>query len=100
MEFPTGYDNQGRSPDRQLLEDLRGKLADHNPVLVGTRSLGKNESPLVKDLRPGHVYEITQVDDQGRLHLRNPWNRRHPQPLSISEFKASVRPLYTTLERR
>jgi hypothetical protein len=99
LEFPSGYDNHGRSSDKRLLDELRGQLADRNPVLVGTRSLGRNDPPLVKDLRPSHAYEVTKVDDQGRLHLRNPWNRRHPQPLTIGEFKASVRPRYTTLEQ-
>ena len=42
--------------------------------------------------------KVTNVDDQDRIHLRNPWNRRHPDPLTIDEFKAHIRPRYTTLE--
>ncbi|TDC82573.1 C2 family cysteine protease [Actinomadura sp. 7K507] len=98
VQFPTGYDHRGRSADRQLREEITDRLAGNKPVLVGTRKLNVGETALPKKLSDGHVYEVTKVDDQGKLHLRNPWNRKHPEPMSIQEFKAGVRPRYTTLE--
>ena len=46
----------------------------------------------------GHVYEVTEVDGKGRLHLWNPWNNRHPEPMTIQEFKRGVNHRYSTLE--
>ncbi|MEV0405890.1 hypothetical protein [Actinoallomurus sp. NPDC050550] len=96
--FPSGYDVNGRGPDKQLLSDLRQQLADGKPVLVGTRKAGENEPPLIKDLKDAHAYEVVSIDDQDRVHLRNPWNELHPEPLTIGEFRANIRPRYTTLE--
>ncbi|MFI1029651.1 hypothetical protein [Streptomyces sp. NPDC020951] len=98
VDFPHGYDMQGRSADRQLIEDIRGKLADDCPVLVGTVSRGASESPLAKDLISGHAYEVTKVDDRGFFHLRNPHNRNHPEALTLSEFKEYINHRYVTLE--
>jgi len=98
VEFPSGYDMQGRSADRQLIEDIRGKLADNCPVLVGTVSTKRSEAPLAKDLISGHAYEVTEVDDRGRFHLRNPHNINHPEELTVSEFKKYIKPSYVTLE--
>lgn len=98
VEFPTQYDRSGRSPDRQLLDEIRGQLAEKKPVLVGTRSVHRNEAPLDKDLISSHAYEVTEVDENGMFHLRNPWNRDHPEPVTMAEFRANVRPRYTTLE--
>lgn len=80
LEFPTGHDNKGRSADKQLVDEFRQQLADRKPVLVGTRSSQANEPALPKRLAASHAYEVTDVDDQHRIHLRNPWNRRHPDP--------------------
>lgn len=98
VEFPTGYDNQGRSADRQLREEIADRLSENKPVLVGSLPRPKGDPPLPRKLSGGHVYEVTKIDDQGKLHLRNPWNRRHPEPMTIQEFKAGVRPRYSTLE--
>ncbi|MGQ4358664.1 hypothetical protein [Streptomyces sp. SAS_272] len=98
VEFPSGYDMQGRSADRQLIEDIRGKLADNCPVLVGTVSRERSEAPLAKDLISGHAYEVTEVDDRGLFHLRNPHNINHPEELTVSEFKKYIKPSYVTLE--
>ncbi|MCO6011027.1 C2 family cysteine protease [Actinoallomurus purpureus] len=97
-DFPSGYDINARGPDKQLLADLRQQLADGKPVLVGTRTAGENEPPLAKDLKDAHAYEMVSIDDQDRVHLRNPWNEFHPEPLTIGEFMANIRPRYTTLE--
>jgi hypothetical protein len=97
-EFPTGYDRNGRSPDRQLVDEFRAQLELGKPILVGTRNRHPGERQLTNKLVDGHAYEVTKVDDAGRLHLRNPWNTRHPHPLTISEFRANIRPRYSTLE--
>ncbi|MEV0662731.1 C2 family cysteine protease [Actinomadura luteofluorescens] len=98
VSFPDGYDNQGRSADRRLRDDILKQLSQGKPVLVGTRELGENESRLPRKLVDGHVYEVTDIDDRGRLHLRNPWNNRHPEPMTIQEFKRGVKHFYSTLE--
>lgn len=98
VEFPSGYDGQGRNADHRLRDEIVDQLSDKKPVLVGTRERRTGESSLPKGLQQKHVYEVTKVDDEGRLHLRNPWNTRHPGPMTIQEFKAGVRPRYTTLD--
>ncbi|GLY74099.1 hypothetical protein [Actinoallomurus iriomotensis] len=97
-EFPTEYDRNGRSPGRQILEEFRNILADNKPILVGTRSKHRNEGELIKDLKDGHAYEVTKIDDSNRVHLRNPWNNFQPEPLTIKEFRENIRPSYSTLE--
>jgi Calpain family cysteine protease len=98
LEFPTTPDRNGRTTDQQLVDEFRERLEDHKPILVGTRARGDGEPPLTKKLAECHAYEVTKVDDQGRIHLRNPWNRRHPDPLTITEFTNYVRPRYSTLD--
>ncbi|WP_433178152.1 hypothetical protein [Actinoallomurus sp. CA-150999] len=97
-EFPTGYDHNGRGPDRQLLEDFRKQLGDSKPILVGTRDLRAGEKRLPHKLHHCHAYEVTSVDGGGRIHLRNPWNAQHPQVMTVKEFKDSMRARYTTLD--
>ncbi|WNI20965.1 C2 family cysteine protease [Streptomyces sp. ITFR-16] len=98
-DFPTHYDMDGRSPDRQLVETFREKLADGCPVLVGTINLKTDdEHDLPGGLIDGHAYEVTEVDDQGMIHLRNPHNGETPEELlTLTEFKSSVKNRYTTL---
>ena len=98
VEFPSGYDNRGRSADHQLRDEITDQLSDGKPVLVGSRSLRKGETTLPRNLRKSHVYEVTKIDDKGMLHLHNPWNTQHPEPMTIQEFKANIRPRYSTLE--
>ncbi|WP_338740580.1 C2 family cysteine protease [Actinomadura luteofluorescens] len=98
VAFPTGYDNQGRSADRRLQDEIAGHLSQGKPVLVGTRELSKGETHLPKKLIAKHVYEVTKVDDQGKFHLHNPWNKTHPHPMTIKELRANMRQRYTTME--
>lgn len=98
VDFPIGYDGQGRSADRRLQDEIADHLSEGRPVLVGTRELKGNELLLPKRLVAGHVYEVTKVDEQGNFHLRNPWNGREPLPLTVKEFKACIWPPYTTME--
>ncbi|MER7733128.1 hypothetical protein ABTX80_19785 [Streptomyces erythrochromogenes] len=98
-EFPKQYDRNGISPDAQLMGDIRQRLADGKPVLVGTRAKSEGVGgPLSNDLIPEHAYEVTEVDERSRIHLRNPWNSGHPEPLTLEQFKDDMRPSYTTLE--
>ncbi|MGI5416658.1 C2 family cysteine protease [Actinomadura luteofluorescens] len=98
VQFPSGYDRQGRSADRQLGDEIAQRLSLDKPVLVGTRELAAGESSLPKGLFAGHVYEVTKMDAQGKLHLRNPWGIDHPARMTIQELKRNVRPCYSTLE--
>ncbi|GAA4634112.1 hypothetical protein GCM10023196_074340 [Actinoallomurus vinaceus] len=97
-EFPTGYDHKGRSPDRQLLDDFREQLVENKPILVGTRDLRTGENRLPHKLHHCHAYEVTGIDDSGRIRLRNPWNSQHPEMMTAKEFRDSMRPRYTTLD--
>ncbi|MEU9702327.1 C2 family cysteine protease [Streptomyces sp. NPDC047981] len=96
-DVPTQYDMNGVSPDRQLLTAFREKLQDGCPILIGTRDKEKDAPALIKDLVAGHVYEVTEVDDRGRIHLRNPYNSFDPEPLTAREFRANSRDQYTTM---
>ncbi|MFF3018720.1 C2 family cysteine protease [Streptomyces sp. NPDC057939] len=97
-DFPTQYDMDGRSPDRQLIDTLRGKLAEGCPVLVGTVNLKlEDERDLPKGLIDGHAYEVTEVDGRGQIHLRNPHNKSHPDPLTLDEFRENIKNRYTTI---
>ncbi|MFF9914537.1 C2 family cysteine protease [Streptomyces sp. NPDC013457] len=95
-DIPTQYDMDGVSPDRQLLATFREKLQDGCPILIGTRS-AKDGPPLAQDLVAGHVYEVTEVDDRGRIHMRNPYNSFDPEPLTAEEFRKNCSKQYTTM---
>jgi hypothetical protein len=79
--FPTG-----QSGDIELASDLRRQLDENKPVIVGTRSLKPEEHELPSRLVPTHVYEVTSVED-GKVHLHNPWGFRHPEPVTVAEFR-------------
>jgi hypothetical protein len=96
-EFPVGYDNNGRSADRQLLDEFRVQLVDKKPILVGTRNLRTGENRLPHKLNHGHAYEVVEVDARGRIHLRNPYNEKHPVAMTARQFRDSMRNRYTTL---
>ncbi|MES9511764.1 C2 family cysteine protease [Streptomyces sp. NPDC000609] len=99
VDFPERDDAAGRSPDEQLVGDIRERLAEGKPVIVGTHPKEEfNGAPLEKDLVDGHAYEVIAVDDEGQFHLHNPWNDQHPEPLTVAEFRRYIDPPYTTLE--
>jgi hypothetical protein len=89
-EFPSGED------EWLVNRIIRAQLAVEKPVLVGTRPLNVDERKLPHDLVPNHVYEVTDVV-RGKIILRNPWNKDHPEPMETGEFTQNVRPHYTTL---
>ncbi|MGW6567320.1 C2 family cysteine protease [Streptomyces sp. NPDC054975] len=96
-DVPTQYDMNGVSPDRQLLTLFREKLEAGCPILIGTRKLEKDEPDLRKGLVDGHAYEVTRVDDQGLIHLRNPHNLNDPKPLTAKELRDNCSSQFTTM---
>jgi hypothetical protein len=89
-EFPSGRD------EWRINRVIRAQLAESKPVLVSSRDSSYEGEVLPHDLEPAHVYEVTSVE-KGKVVLRNPWNRGHPEPLETEEFARNMRPLYTTL---
>lgn len=93
----TGRQSEVRSipdSDAELVDTMFSKkLAYDKPVVVGTRSLdvdaGERRFPHM--LADGHVYEVTGLTRDGRVELRNPWNERHPEPLTLDEFREYFR---------
>ena len=43
------------------------------------------------------MYEVTGVE-KGKIVLRNPWNKDHPEPMETDEFARNLRPCYVTLK--
>lgn len=99
--LPSGHkvDDTTISGDVLLTERFRGLLQSDRPVLVGTRPLNEDEIQLPHKLNPGHAYEVIQVDDENKLHLRNPWGRLHPEPMTALQFRENMASSYTTLEK-
>ncbi|MFJ8162354.1 C2 family cysteine protease [Streptomyces sp. NPDC096136] len=96
-DVPSQYDMNGVSPDRQLLAAFREKLDANCPILMGTKDVKSTEEPLGHDLVAAHVYEVTGVDDRGRIHLRNPHNKNQPEPLTARQFRDISAGRYTTI---
>lgn len=65
------------------------KLSRGKPVLVASRprDRARNERRFPRALVDSHVYEVVGRTDDGRIELRNPWNRDHPDPLTLDEFR-------------
>jgi hypothetical protein len=89
-EFPTGLD------EWRINRVIRAQLTDDKPVLVSSRPEAYEGEELPHDLKGGHVYEVTGVE-KGKIVLRNPWNRDHPQPMETDEFACNIRRYYSTL---
>jgi hypothetical protein len=79
---------EGIGGDKELSAAFEQQLADRKPVLVGSRPLDRDagEKRLPHGLYPSHVYEVTKVE-QGKVYLHNPWNTRHPEPLTFVDFR-------------
>ncbi|MGW7363258.1 hypothetical protein ACWGI8_07485 [Streptomyces sp. NPDC054841] len=84
---------QGEGAEQKLEQDIREKLAEGKPVLVATRGAdaASGEHELPKNLVDGHVYEVLSFDE-GNVTLHNPWNERHPEPLTTAEFMEYYQP--------
>ncbi|MCX5199167.1 C2 family cysteine protease [Streptomyces sp. NBC_00249] len=97
-DFPTEFDRNGMSANRQLLGSFREKLEAGCPILIATRKNEKSKPPLPDDLVEGHVYEVTRVDGQGKIYLRNPHNLNHPEePLTADQLRDSFAHRFTTM---
>lgn len=89
-EFPT--DNE----DWRVGRVIRRQLNDSKPMLVSSRPREYPQEELPHNLDPCHVYEVVGLD-KGRIQLRNPWNRNHPDFMQAEEFQRNMRPWYVTL---
>jgi hypothetical protein len=89
-EFPCGRD------EWIINRIIRAQLADDKPVLVSSREKMHKREVLPHNLEPEHVYEVTGVE-KGKILLRNPWNKDHPQPMETDEFARNMSRYYSTL---
>lgn len=79
----TGRQSAVRSyPDDpgQLRAVFDRQVREGKPVLVASRLKKQDREEMPYDLEPGHAYEVVAVAD-GKVQLRNPWNRRTPRRL-------------------
>ncbi|WP_369077248.1 C2 family cysteine protease [Symbioplanes lichenis] len=74
---------------------LSALLAAGNPVIVGSRPGYPNGEPF--GLVKGHAYEMVAVA-QGKVWLRDPYDARHPDPMTIREFLDSMAPSFAYLD--
>jgi hypothetical protein len=89
-EFPDGQE------EWRINRIIRDQLTDGKPVLVSSRPEAYSGELLPHGLKAGHVYEVTGVE-QGKILLRNPWNKDHPQPMETDEFARAMNRYYSTL---
>ena len=82
---------------KQLTVVLDLQLREGKPVLGASRPKKHDRENMPHNLEPSHAYEVVAVTGE-RIHLRNPWNRRHPDPISAAEFTANMEPCYATLK--
>ncbi len=73
------------------------QLSEGKPVLVASRPKKHKREDMPHNLEPSHAYEIVSVAGE-KIYLRNPWNRRDPDPISAAEFAANMQPGYATLK--
>jgi hypothetical protein len=89
-EFPAGRDEWA------INRIVRDQLAAGKPVLVGSREKTHIRERMPHGLEPEHIYEVTAIE-KGKILLRNPWNKDHPQPMETAEFARNMNPHYATL---
>ena len=89
-EFPSGRD------EWLINRIIRTQLTDGNPVIVSSRMLTHRREELPHGLKDEHVYEVTGIE-KGKIILRNPWNKDHPQPMETDEFARNMSRYYSTL---
>ncbi|WP_345365301.1 hypothetical protein, partial [Actinoallomurus liliacearum] len=97
LEIPGFYEPSGPDADQRLLDGFRTLLAANKPIVVGTQSPEEGgDQLLAAGLLEGHYYDVVLVDDQGFIHLYNPWNRLHPPPLTAQGFRSAFSGFYIT----
>jgi hypothetical protein len=89
-EFPSGRDEWA------INRIIRAQLTENKPILVNSREEAYEGEVLPHGLTAGHVYEVTGVKE-GRIILRNPWNKDHPEPMETNEFACNMGRYYSTL---
>jgi hypothetical protein len=89
-EFPTGRD------EWTINRVIRTQLEAGKPVLVSSREKAREEKRLPHGLEEAHAYEVTGIE-KGKIHLRNPWNKDHPEAMETEEFARNMSPYYSTL---
>jgi hypothetical protein len=89
-KFPSGND------EWLINRIIRAQLTDDKPVLVSSRRKTNERERLPHGLEPEHVYEVTGIE-KGKIILRNPWNKDHPQPMETDEFAGNMSRYYSTL---
>jgi len=89
-ELPSGDD------EWKINRIIRTQLTEGKPVLVASRNLRPEEDVLPHGLEDEHVYEVTGIE-KGKIILRNPWNRDHPEPMETDEFARNMSRYYSTL---
>ena len=96
----TGKESVVRSipnRDADVTRVLTRQLRDRKPVLVASRDEHYEDEKLPHRLEISHVYEVVSANDE-KIQLRNPWNYKHPEPMTPAEFVANMEPRYTTLK--
>ena len=81
-EFPAGRD------EWTINRIIRAQLTDGKPVIVSSRGLTHRREELPHGLKDEHVYEVTGIE-KGKIILRNPWNKDHPQPMETASLHAT-----------
>lgn len=89
-EFPSGRD------EWTINRLIRTQLEDGKPVLVSSRPKEHRREVLPHGLKASHAYEVTGIE-KGKIHLRNPWNKDHPEAMETDEFARNMSPYYSTL---
>lgn len=89
-EFPAGRD------EWTINRLIRSQLAEGKPVLVSSRPKEHKREVLPHGLKASHVYEVTGIE-KGKIYLRNPWNKDHPEAMETGEFARNISRYYSTL---
>lgn len=87
----TGQPSDWREmSDGRLLQTLHHRLSRGDVVTCGT-SLLFETAPTGTGLLTRHAYTLVSVDAAaGLLRLRNPHGVRHPEPLTVAQFRAGI----------
>jgi hypothetical protein len=71
--------------EQGLLDEFRDQLSEGKPLLVGSRGRRPPTEHFPNRIVPGHAYEVTKIEND-KIHMRNPWGYRHPDPMDAKTF--------------